>query len=300
MRHYPAKLLLFGEHLLLRGATALATPVPHYYGTWAQKAPLWEPRQWRQLSSIARRWPTVGPQWIDLPRLKADLTEGWFLRSNIPQGYGLGSSGALCAALYDRYGLDRLPDGDFAALKQRLADMEAVFHGRSSGIDPLTAYLQQTLLIEQGNSVRPLPQHQVPEGIQVFLLDTEQPRQTAPLVQWFLAQSETPVFGQMLDSEVMPAHQRMVNAWLSGETAIFWQQLAFISRWQWEQLKPMLPNHPELCSWWSQTLQEADSDTYFKICGAGGGGFLLGFTQQPEAVRIFADQRDLSLVFPFR
>jgi mevalonate kinase len=299
MRHYPAKLLLFGEHLLLQGATALATPVPGYYGTWAQKAPLDEPQQWKQLNAIARKWPTEPPHWIDLPRLRADLDAGWFLRANIPQGYGLGSSGALCAALYDRYGLDRLPDGDFAALKQRLGDMEAVFHGRSSGIDPLTAYLQQTLLIEQVQQVRPLPVYNPPADVQVFLVDTEQSRQTAPLVQWFLAQCQDPDFKKRLDTEVLPIHESMVTAWLSGETATFWTDLKQISQWQWQTLTPMLPANSVLRNWWADTLQQPDSTTCFKICGAGGGGFLLGFTRQPEAVRSFARAHYLSLVFPF-
>jgi mevalonate kinase len=300
MRHYPAKLLLFGEHLLLKGATALATPVPKYFGAWAQKASLAAPRQWKQLSAIAQNWPANPPLWIDLPRLRADLSDGWFLRANIPQGYGLGSSGALCAALYDRYGLDRLSDSDFAALKQRLADMEAVFHGRSSGIDPLTAYLQQTLLIEQVHQVRPLSVYHPPSDIKVFLIDTEQSRQTAPLVQWFLSQCEKPDFSQMLQTDVLPVHEQMVQAWLSGETDGFWASLKQISIWQWNWLTPMLPVRQVLRQWWADTLQESESTTYFKICGAGGGGFLLGFTRQHEAVRTLALQHDLSLIFPFQ
>ena len=34
MKQYPAKLLLFGEHVLLLGATALAVPVPLFSGHW--------------------------------------------------------------------------------------------------------------------------------------------------------------------------------------------------------------------------------------------------------------------------
>ena len=34
MRNYSSKLLLFGEHVLLLGSTALAMPVPAYSGKW--------------------------------------------------------------------------------------------------------------------------------------------------------------------------------------------------------------------------------------------------------------------------
>ena len=35
--------------------------------------------------------------------LKRVQNNGLFFKSNIPQGYGLGSSGAMVAAFYDRY-----------------------------------------------------------------------------------------------------------------------------------------------------------------------------------------------------
>ena len=36
-------------------------------------------------------------------RLDADLEKGMYFDSSIPMGYGVGSSGAIVAAIYDRY-----------------------------------------------------------------------------------------------------------------------------------------------------------------------------------------------------
>ena len=45
---------------------------------------------------------------LDWEALKADLDRKLYFDSNIPQGYGVGSSGALVAAFYDRYALEKL------------------------------------------------------------------------------------------------------------------------------------------------------------------------------------------------
>jgi mevalonate kinase len=50
----------------------------------------------------------------DQPELVFDLAElksvetGMYFDSSIPQGYGVGSSGALVAAIYDKYAQDKI------------------------------------------------------------------------------------------------------------------------------------------------------------------------------------------------
>jgi mevalonate kinase len=44
---------------------------------------------------------------FDLPELKSDVETGMYFDSSIPQGY-VGSSGALVAAIYDRYAQDKI------------------------------------------------------------------------------------------------------------------------------------------------------------------------------------------------
>jgi mevalonate kinase len=45
---------------------------------------------------------------FDLAELKNDVETGMYFDSSIPQGYGVGSSGALVAAIYDRYAQDKI------------------------------------------------------------------------------------------------------------------------------------------------------------------------------------------------
>ncbi len=34
MKHYTSKILLFGEHIIIKGAKALAMPLPNFSGNW--------------------------------------------------------------------------------------------------------------------------------------------------------------------------------------------------------------------------------------------------------------------------
>lgn len=297
-RIYPAKLLLFGEHLLLRGATALAVPVPTFFGQWVQKDPDNAPLQWQQLHALLPR--LAASDLLDLPRLTADVAAGWYFPSNIPQGYGLGSSGALCAGLFDRYGLVATPAA-LPLLKLRLAALESTFHGQSSGIDPLTSFVNRPLLIENQTFVKEVAPQEWPSGQPptVFLLDTRQPRQTGPLVQWFLQQSEQEPLAAVLQQQMLPAHEALVQAWLTADEAAFWAQLRHISALQWEHFVPMLPADSAIRALWEMGVAES-GETQLKICGAGGGGFVLGFTSAPQNVEEWAAAHGVPVLFPFR
>ena len=52
-------------------------------------------------------------------QFERDLKQGLWFCSNSPMGYGLGSSGAVCAALYTRYASKKA--SDLAILKKELA-----------------------------------------------------------------------------------------------------------------------------------------------------------------------------------
>lgn len=293
-RIFPAKILLFGEHILLKGATALAAPATAFSGKWQRSTTLPHPIQWEQLKAVYDRLDPALP--FDFQQLKSDINDGWHFQSSIPQGYGLGSSGALCAALYDRYGLSpRLQSPE--ALKQLLGQIESSFHGKSSGIDPLTSYLSAPLLIQRTHNVHLVPDYTPPGEVSVFLVDTHQPRQTGVLVQWFLEQYEQDGFRAKVDTQLMPLHEQMVQSWLSGNGAEFMERIQQVSHWQQQWLLPMLPTDPRLKNWWQAGLDS--DDMRLKICGAGGGGFVLGFTTRKEAVVDYAQQAGIQLIFPF-
>lgn len=290
MRRYPSKLLLFGEHVLLLGSSALAVPVPAFSGGWEFNVPV-EKNLTDKLLQFADSQHLAAIEGINRSQFKNDLSRGLAFSSNIPVGYGLGSSGALCAAVYDRYCHEK--SADARVLKSLFSQMESFFHGASSGIDPLTSYLQQPLMIK--NITEATPARTTPWRRQplVFLLDTTLPRQTGPLVQWFLEQSEKPAFRKMLDGEYLPAHEAMTSAWLAADPQRFWPALRKISTLQLEHFTPMIPE--TMREFWTQNI---DNELFvLKICGAGGGGFLLGFGASPEAPEGL--QKKYRLTFPF-
>jgi mevalonate kinase len=273
---FPSKLLLFGEHVLLTGAPALAVPLSQCSGHWAFAHPAEAAAKQQQLRDFAHSKVLAELQ-LDTARFAADLDAGLYFESNIPQGYGLGSSGALCAGVYARYA--PAPLNDLTALKQLFARMESYFHGNSSGIDPLTSYCNRPLLIENKHEVR-LPQQAAwpAQPPLIALLDTALPRKTGPLVQWFLEQSQHQfAFRNMLETNYLPAHRAMLDAWLQANTSTFQQHLALISALQLEWFRPMVPD--ALRELWALGLR--DSDFLLKICGAGGGGYMLCFGFNP-------------------
>lgn len=295
-RIYPGKLLLFGEHLLLTGASALAVPVPAFYGQWKwADTPETGREQQRRLVDFAAYLAEEG---LIGPAFSEDLATGLYFESNIPEGYGLGSSGALCAAIFDRYGI--LPDAaavrdqpqpDWATLKKVFARMESFFHGNSSGIDPLTSYANQPLLIENKTQVR-IPKIATWENPPVvFLADSQLPRQTGPLVQWYLQQYELPDFRHRLEQEMLPAHEQMLQAWCHADASAFWPALRAVSRFQFEHFPPMIPT--TLRHFWQESLLQ--SDFTLKICGAGGGGFVLGFARNNDVVEHYSGQFNINI-----
>ena len=101
--HIPGKLLLFGEYTILAGGQALALPLPNFSGHWAkgQTAKPFDLRPFLDyLDRLQQEEQLLTP--LRLDQFRQDLAAGLFFRSTIPAGYGAGSSGALCAAVYQR------------------------------------------------------------------------------------------------------------------------------------------------------------------------------------------------------
>lgn len=291
MSNFYAKILLFGEYTIIRGGQALAMPLERFSCQWTEGAEPgkknksnWHLRKFvdylRELQQ--RNWLTGV---LDLEKLGADLKAGEFLQSNIPVGYGLGSSGALCAAVYDRYAIDKIsPEatGRYGDLRQILGLMESHFHGASSGVDPLICYLNRPVVIKPGAVIDEVdvPDWPAEDNGRFFLLDTRQPRETGPLVERFLRQCENEAYAQRIDHELIPLTRKAISGFLRGNWPELFEQIHEISLFQWLHFREMIPD--ALRAPWEKGV---DSDYFkLKLCGAGGGGFLLGMTKDVERV----------------
>lgn len=278
-RVYPAKVLLYGEHTVLRGGRGLAVPYPTFHLRWDTGTP--DPRLLEFAEYLAAH-----PEFhLDTDRLHEDLRRGARLAGNIPTGYGLGSSGAVCAAVYDRYALTTL--SETGSLRTLLAAMEGHFHGNSSGTDPLIAYLQRPLVLGGGADagvVRFSPGN----GLAFFLVDTGMERSASSLIHRFL---------DAYDREPEPIQRgwqqpadEAIGALLAGNAEALYAATAVVSEFQLKHFPTFIP-HAYHGLW-------NGGDAYrLKLCGAGGGGMLLGLARDRRTVEErFAGVRWLSSV----
>jgi len=103
MKKYYSKLLLFGEHSIIKGSQALALPLFNFSGNWKYATENIEEKQMNlpTFATHLEKLKNVNELLCDLDveRFQGELNKGLFFQSNIPTGYGVGSSGALCAAI---------------------------------------------------------------------------------------------------------------------------------------------------------------------------------------------------------
>ena len=221
---------------------------------------------------------------LDVDAFRRELEEGLFFDSTIPIGYGLGSSGALCAAVYDRFAVapvDRTATGQFPALKQQFSLMESHFHGNSSGTDPLICYLEHPILLQPKGEIALVDLPETGHAPFVFfLLDTGISRSTGPLVKAYLKSCEEAAYTARVEQVLKPAVDQLIDHFLTASWEEVHQGMQTVSRFQKQHFTAMIPEEVEPV--WQQGL---DSGDYFlKLCGAGGGGFLLGIARDESVL----------------
>ena len=277
MKSFPSKILLFGEHIVNKGAHALAIPYDAFYGKLSfdkQHSLFLEPSTLilDKIGTHIEQNPLLQGIY-DLDKLRNDMQMGLCFHLNIPVGYGLGSSGAIVASIFDQYAVRK--DFDYAELKHLLGETEGVFHGKSSGLDPLVSYLNQAVLVSDSTSVVKEEMYWK-NDFEIFLFDTKQARKTEPLVEAFLKKSnENQDFAKVLENDIVPLNNEIIQCFLSNTHSDTMQKIGQLSRLQFEQMQELiLPQHLDYF-----LLGLASKDYFLKICGAGGGGFMLGFTK---------------------
>ena len=128
-----------------------------------------------------RPWKTVFRD----KAFKRACEEGMYFDPEIPVGYGIGSSGAFTAAVYDAF-MEPVENADLKTMQSLFALMESYFHGKSSGFDPLISYINQAVLNDGlGNlSVVDLPEDYF-HPYKIYLIDSGLARSTATYVEIF-------------------------------------------------------------------------------------------------------------------
>ena len=298
-----AKILLFGEYGIIKDSKGLSIPYNFYRG--ALKISEDPSTQDSHLKLVAFcEYLKKLPESIvsfDWPRLNADLNKKMYFDSSIPQGYGVGSSGALVASVYDQYALNKitvlenLTKEKLQYLKSIFAAMESFFHGKSSGLDPLNSYLSLPILINSKDHVEPtgIPS-QNPKGKgAVFLLDSGVTGETAPMVSIFMENMKQESFRIMMKDQFINYTDACVDDFLSGNLKSLFTNMKQLSHLVLNNFKPMIPK--EFHTLWKQGIDS--NDYYLKLCGSGGGGFILGFAEDFNKAKEALKDYRLEVVF---
>ena len=115
-RKYNGKVILFGEYSMIFGSNALLIPYYSVSGEWSSIINRPCERGIESNRNLFKYFDYLREndrfRILDLRRMEMELNAGLFFDSNIPTGYGVGSSGALVAAIYDRFKLVEIKETD--------------------------------------------------------------------------------------------------------------------------------------------------------------------------------------------
>lgn len=300
-----SKILLFGEYGIIEDSKGLSIPYNFFNG--ALKFCKDETRDSKKSNKILLKFhkylSEISDLDLDLNKFEKDLIEGIYFDSSIPQGYGVGSSGAIVAAIYDKYSLHKIKISEnlnrekLLDLRNIFSKMESFFHGKSSGLDPLNSYLSIPILIESKNNidVTGIPIEKVNGQGAIFLLDSGQMGSTATMVEIFMNKMKNEGFRKMMNAKFIKYTNSCVDHFLKGDLKNLFKNTKILSRIVFENFKPMIPN--KFHKIWKTGIE---SGSYFlKLCGSGGGGYILGFAPNIEKAKKDLVGFNLEVVYRF-
>jgi len=292
-----SKLLLFGEYGLMVNAMALTVPYPRFSGSLDFDTPGAHAESSVEIEKFYNYLTCSESQKLhfpfDLQKLKADLQKGLYFNSNIPQQYGLGSSGALVAVLFSRYAASEIPAAQLPAdlLKVDFALLESHFHGKSSGLDPLVSFLNQPLLLDSKKMVQPVSLNLAQSGWSFGLIDTHTTGATGPLVQYFIDQLKLPDFKSAFDNQFVPSNNGCIESLLKNDHLAFFIFLRDLIYFELEYFIPMIPTN--FHSFISEAIEH---QVFIKLLGSGGGGFLLAISPSEIMMDNWASANDIPVL----
>ncbi|WP_304036187.1 mevalonate kinase family protein [Mesonia mobilis] len=305
-----SKILLFGEYGIIKDSKGLSIPYNFYKGALKvdenpDETAIKSNESLGSFAEYLQQLQEDQPELVqfDIETLKADISKGMYFDSTIPQGYGVGSSGALVASIYDKYASDKitilenLTREKLLTLKQVFAQMESFFHGKSSGLDPLNSYLSLPILINSKDNIEAagIPSQSKEGKGAVFLLDSGMVGETAPLVNLFMENLKQEGFRKMLKDKFVKHTDACVEDFMKGDVKSLFSNIKQLSHVVLDNFKPMIPK--QFHNLWKEGI---DTGAYYlKLCGSGGGGYILGFTEDIDKARTALKNHNLEVVYTF-
>lgn len=296
---FPAKLLLFGEYGIINNSYGLSIPYPYYYGELKLDK---QNYMFEFSNKILKKYfvyfyNTILKKKLEkyflFDNLYRDIENGLYFDSNIPYGYGLGSSAALVAAICDKY-FSKYIIFNIYFLKNIFSIMESYFHGCSSGIDPLVSYLRKPLLIKSYFNITPV---NIPRSncynFDVFIINSHFSVKTSDMVNIFFQKYDDYNFKKKFFNQFLIYNKQAISFFLKKNFLYLFKYIKYISIWEYKYLKQMIP--VKLLKLWKYGFI---SDKYYlKLCGSGGGGYILGFTLDYDFIHDLIGNNSIVKIF---
>lgn len=335
-----AKILLLGEYGVILGSKALSIPYTHFSGelsfitedkyTDYNKALESNSNLKEYAHFLKQNKEIIAEANLDLERFISELDAGLYFESSIPQGYGVGSSGALVASIFSRYSMNNgsetavlfndrgksersilnpfspsiTNDGHTESkpvpikLKEILSRLESYFHGQSSGIDPLNAYIKAPLLVSGPELIEvvKLPGKNLGKQSAIFLIDSGMPGKTGKLVEQFMAKCLDSGYNELMRTEYIPLINSAIGSLIDINDNSFFDSIHKISEFQREHMTSLIPD--SMLALWDEGLRT--NLFSLKLCGSGGGGYILGFTKDELKTNNLLKSKQIELIPVFR
>jgi len=304
---YPSKILLFGEYTILLNSYALTIPFKRFVGELAfmdadtdkeSREPDRSNHRLKEFLTFSRQ-SCINQRLtfpLDFESFEKDIEKGLYFKSDIPEESGIGSSGALVAAIFDKYSNIRNCEMDILKIKNCLALLESYYHGYSSGIDPLVSYLKTPLLLE-GNKIGitfKLPVEMLLQEFGLFLVYSQVSRKTGELVEKFNMRCKSdPEYIKKIHQEYIPVNNEcIISLSESGNAERFFSAIRKLTNMQLEIFNEMIPEN--IIQSFYYGLE--NNMFYLKLCGSGGGGFFLGFTKNISQTESYFNERGYQIL----
>jgi mevalonate kinase len=278
---------MFGEYGIIKGSRGFAFPFNKYFGELIHAPDISHVEQSLRLNDFCNylKNSNVLSKELNTSKFETDISSGLFFKSDIPYGYGVGSSGALCAAVYakysnnfirkESYGVDEL---DY--LQDMMALMESYYHGTSSGLDCLISLIDKPVIIKSRNNLEVVTKPDFNEFGGFYLLESGLTRKTSPLVHDFLTKFDNNKSFRSEIEDFISITDEIISNLFSPDKESFKKNFILLSKLQYVNFSNMIPE--PIKKIWMEGLES--KEFFLKLCGAGGGGYFLLYS--PNNVKL--------------
>ena len=127
------------------------------------------------------------------------------------------------------------------------------------------------------------------------MLDSGIIGETAPMVGIFMEKMKQEGFRTMLKNQFIKHTDACVEDFLKGDINSLFKNTKQLSKVVLSHFKPMIPK--QFHTIWKAGIES--NAYYLKLCGSGGGGYILGFTEDFQAAQKALIDHKLEVVYNF-